>query len=92
MPFFFARDVGVVLTFKVTENGGPVDLSSATSITLLIGSLALPCTIPPTSADFPTYTTTGGEGIPVGSTAAQLRIEFSPTRIYHTKYFQIFTE
>lgn len=93
---FFSTDVGVVLSFKVTEDGAAVDLTSAVSITLVVpkdgGALLLPCTIPSSAAGLPTYTTTGGEGWPKGTTACQLIVTFGPSRSYKTAFFNVFIE
>ena len=93
---FFSGDVGVVLTFNVTENGGPVDLSAAQSIQFLLpvagGVLSLDCTIPTSPTGSPTYTTTGGEGIPKGTNQGQLRIVFDANHVFLTDTFQVFVK
>jgi hypothetical protein len=83
----FVGDIGVVLTFNVGS-----DLSSATQIELLVDGKAFPCTIPSSSSASPTYTTTGQEDFTQGNLAAQLKVTFSPSRIYHTNYFQMFVQ
>lgn len=82
----FVGDIGVVLTFSVG------DVSSATQIELLVDGKSFPCTIPSSPAASPTYTTTGQENFTEGNLAAQLKVTFSPSRVYHTDYFQMFVQ